>query len=247
MAIRLDGLGKSFGNKLVLDNLNLEIPRGAFVSLVGPSGCGKSTVLRLIAGLEMPTQGHIHLEDLEKNHFGFIFQEPQLLPWRTVRENIALPFELQKSINTATNQKLDTHHLVEDVLKKVKLQDSGELFPHQLSGGMKMRASLARALVQKPHLLLMDEPFAALDEPTRFEMQDQLKELWLNEKLTIVFVTHSLFEATYVSQRVLMMKGVAGEIALDEALHFSNLSGEKLRTSAELNLKVKEISERLRA
>lgn len=241
LGIHLENLKKSFDSKEVIRNLNLQIEQGSFISLVGPSGCGKSTVLRLIAGLENPTSGLVEIDEGHAQNFGFVFQDANLLPWKTVAENVALPFELSPLLKDTTKSEIDRRTL--DVLSKVKMADSKDLFPHQLSGGMKMRVSLARALVGKPQMLLMDEPFAALDEFTRNEMQVQLRDLWHQEKLTVIFVTHSLLESAFLADRVVLLKGPGGQIAMDKKLNLPMKRDDNLRTSAEFNQIVKEISE----
>lgn len=245
LGITLRSLHKDFKNKRVIQDLNLSIAPGSFVSIVGPSGCGKSTLLRLIAGLETPTGGEVSLSPSGKNSFSFVFQEANLLPWRTVLENVLLPFELNESFNSQNKQ--EQLQKAKEALAKVKLKDSANLFPHELSGGMKMRVSLARALVNSPRLLLMDEPFAALDENTRFEMQNQLLELWKNEKMTVVFITHSLFESAFLSERIIMLKGHGAQVALDQTLDLPPLRNEELRTSDMFNQIVRSISTRLKS
>lgn len=246
LGIHLQSLSKNFPKRSVIKDLYLDIEPGSFVSIVGPSGCGKSTLLRLIAGLESVTSGKLQITPpAASKDVSFVFQEPNLLPWRTVAENVALPFELNPSLEKINSA--DKKDLISNALKNVKLEDSAFLFPHELSGGMKMRVSLARALVSSPKLLLMDEPFAALDENTRFEMQDQLRELWLNEKMTVVFVTHSLFEAAYLSERIIILKGAGAQKVLDQKLNLPNRRNEDLRTSESFNSVVREISARLKA
>ncbi len=244
LGIRIQNLFKSFPKRDVIQGLNLNIEPGSFVSIVGPSGCGKSTLLRLIAGLESPTQGELQLSPQPPSSFSFVFQEPNLLAWRTVYENVALPFELSGALKLISEE--DKHTRIMNSLKKVKLEEAVSLFPHELSGGMKMRVSLARALVSSPQLLLMDEPFAALDENTRFEMQNQLHQLWQEERMTILFVTHSLFESTYLAQRILMLKGEGAKLALDHKVDLPFERTEELRTSESLNRIVRLLSERLR-
>lgn len=243
MSLQIAGLNKSFGDREVIANLDLIIPSGSFTSLVGPSGCGKSTILRLMAGLEKPNSGSLEFDSEENKNIGFVFQEAQLLPWRSVTENILLPLELQKS-NLSESEKQSR---VQEVLKKVKLEGSGKLFPHEISGGMKMRVSVARALISNPRWLFMDEPFSALDEPTRFEMQDLIKHLWKQENLSVVFVTHSLFEAAFLSERIIMFGAKGGKITADQTLRITSANGKDLRTSAELNDLIKGLSERIRA
>lgn len=243
-AISIRNLSKSFLQKNVIADLTLDIQQGSFVSIIGPSGCGKSTLLRLIAGLESVTQGEMIFSPTVRNSFSFVFQEANLLPWLTVLENVLLPFDLNISFRSLTYA--DKKERALKALKKVKLDNATELFPHELSGGMKMRVSLARALVSSPRLVLMDEPFAALDESTRFEMQNQLLELWQKEKMTILFVTHSLFESVYLSERLIMLKGVGAPKVLDQKINLPAERHEALRTSEALNSIVRNISERLR-
>ncbi|MEK2688755.1 ABC transporter ATP-binding protein [Bdellovibrio sp. GT3] len=240
--IQIKNLKKDFGTKTVLKDFSLQIPEGSFTSLVGPSGCGKSTVLRLIAGLESATAGE--LKNSQKNHFGFVFQDANLLPWKTVLENVLLPFEISPELKGTSKNEIKSRAL--DALNKVNLQDSADLFPHQLSGGMKMRVSIARALVTKPKLLLMDEPFAALDEFTRYQMQLQMRDLWQSEGLTVLFVTHSLSEAVFISERVVLMAKSGGGIVLDQNLTLPKERQEELRTSPEFNRIIKELSEGLK-
>lgn len=245
LGIHLQNLNKSFPKRSVIKGLNIDIEPGSFVSIIGPSGCGKSTLLRLMAGLDSPTSGKLEIVPVDHaKTISFVFQEANLLPWRTVAENVALPFELNPSLAAINSSRKED--LIGEALEKVRLKESAHLFPHEISGGMKMRVSLARALVNSPRLLLMDEPFAALDENTRFEMQDQLRELWQKEKMTVVFVTHSLFEAAFLSERVIMLKGVGAKKVLDEKLHLPNLRDETLRTSETFNLVVRDLSRKFK-
>ncbi|UOF01993.1 ABC transporter ATP-binding protein [Bdellovibrio reynosensis] len=245
LGIKIKTLSKSFGSKTVIKDLSVEITPGSFVTLLGPSGCGKSTLLRLIAGLDNPTVGELALSPSGKKKFGFVFQEANLLPWKTVKENVSLPFELDEDLKSISKPARDEK--VFEALRKVKLEGSENLFPHELSGGMKMRVSIARALVSNPRLLLMDEPFAALDENTRFEMQDQLLQLWETEKMTVVFVTHSLYEASYLSQRVIMLKAPGAIISSDMNLALPPKRNLELRTSEAFNSVLKELTERFRS
>jgi NitT/TauT family transport system ATP-binding protein len=207
-AITLRAVAKTYDNGArALGPLDLDIGHGEFVALVGPSGCGKSTVLRLIAGLRAPTAGALILMDAPRApRMGFVFQEPTLMPWATVAENVSLPLRLQRKATPAR---------VAAELMQVGLSDFAGCYPHELSGGMKMRASLARALVTDPTLLLMDEPFAALDEITRFQLNDELLELWRRRGLTVAFVTHSVFEAVYLAERVVVMTPRPGRVAAE--------------------------------
>lgn len=188
---------------VALNRLNLSIKEGEFISFLGPSGCGKSTALRMVAGLGDPTKGKVNVfgQDpkvvIQKtNDVAFVFQEANLLPWRTVLDNVLLPLELRGS------DKKSRKEAAIQVLEKVGLKDHIKSYPRQLSGGMKMRVSIARAMAAKPKLLLMDEPFAALDELTRQTLQMDLLNIWEKEKMTILFVTHNVYEAVYLSSRI---------------------------------------------
>lgn len=240
LGIQLKGLKKVFNSRTVLEDLSLTIQPGSFVSIAGPSGCGKSTLLRMIAGLEEPTAGDIKLETSGSGNFSFVFQEANLLPWRTIEDNVGLPFELQKEALTRTEKSAR----INEALHHVKLEDYKKSYPHELSGGMKMRVSLARALISRPRLLLMDEPLAALDESTRFAMQDLIRHIWQEEKMTILFVTHSIFEAVYLSERILLLKG--GNTVFDETLQLPQTRQEELRSSVEYNQIARRISQGLR-
>ena len=187
----LQSIGKTFASGVTaLDKVNLTVNDGDFMSLLGPSGCGKSTALRIIAGLSAPTQGVVDWRGppLDQNDIGFVFQEPTLLPWASVYDNVWLPLRLRgMSRNEAEPQ-------IKEVLERVHLTGFENAVPRELSGGMKMRVSIARGLVTKPRILLMDEPFAALDEITRFKLNNDLLELWQERRFTVIFVTHSVFE-----------------------------------------------------
>jgi NitT/TauT family transport system ATP-binding protein len=209
--ISLHGVGKIFASGVTaLDGLDLDIRDGEFISLLGPSGCGKSTALRIIAGLSDPTHGTVTWPSGKSPHdqsIGFVFQEPTLMPWATVFDNVFLPLRLAGRRRTAAMPQ------VMKSLAQVGLSDFAQAYPRELSGGMKMRVSIARALVTDPTLLLMDEPFAALDEITRFKLNDDLIALWRALKVTVVFVTHSVFESVYLSQRVVVMTARPGRVA----------------------------------
>src|SRR6202030_1761281 len=200
LAVSLRGVTKLFDNGVTaLGPFDLDVIRGEFVSLLGPSGCGKSTALRLIAGLSAPTSGTVGVSNRagqpRAGHaIGFVFQEPTLMPWTSVRENVRLPLKLARAPAAEANARVD------QALTQVGLAEFADAYPRELSGGMKMRVSLARALVTDPDILLMDEPFAALDEITRFRLNNDLLALWRNLRKTVVFVTHSVFESVYLSQ-----------------------------------------------
>jgi len=212
-AVMLRGVTKVYDSGVMaLGPLDLTVKRGEFVSLLGPSGCGKSTALRLIAGLAQPTVGHVELAESTAalgRRIGFVFQEPTLMPWTSVRDNVGLPLKLAHVAAAAARPRIET------ALAQVGLADFAGLFPRQLSGGMRMRVSLARALVTNPDILLMDEPFAALDEITRFRLNNDLLDLWRALRMTVIFVTHSVFESVYLSERVLVMTARPGRLSAE--------------------------------
>jgi NitT/TauT family transport system ATP-binding protein len=195
----------------VIHSLNLEIIAGEFLAILGPSGCGKSTLLRMLARLDTPNSGSIQMNPTAPST-AFVFQDAHLLPWRTVLDNAALPLELQ---NVAREER---HKKAREVLAQVGLAEAEKLIPGELSGGMRMRVSLARALVTNPELLLLDEPFAALDEITRFNLEVQLRDLWRDRGMTVVFVTHSISEAAFLSNRAIVLTRRGGGIKLDRTL-----------------------------
>ncbi|MDB6062358.1 MAG: transporter [Verrucomicrobiaceae bacterium] len=183
----------------VINDLSLTLPHGESLSLLGPSGCGKTTLLRLIMGLEQPSAGSIEIEPTIAPHMSYVFQEPRLVPWRTTLENVLLPLELLKRDSAERCQH------ARELLQRLGLGAHSDRFPAELSGGMQMRAALARALITDPKLILLDEPFAALDERTRFRLQDLLHELKTTYALQYIFVTHSIAEAIYLGDRVLLL------------------------------------------
>ena len=230
----LRSVGKTFANRTIaLSDVNLTVRQGDFISLLGASGCGKSTVLRLIAGLSSPTSGLLDWRiqqagrpDTSKHEIGFVFQEPTLLPWASVADNVWLPLRLKGVSRRAAAERVNA------VLTGVGLCGFEQAVPRELSGGMKMRVSIARAMVARPRLLLMDEPFAALDEITRFQLNNDLLQLWQQENFTVIFVTHSVFESVFLSNRIVVMAGrpgrIFGEIEIDEPYPRT----EPFRTSA---------------
>lgn len=226
--IDLSRVHQRFANGVTaLQGIDLAVPRAGFISLLGASGCGKSTLLRLLAGLEQPTEGEVRRHGAEAQSIGYVFQEPTLMPWATVFDNVALPLVLSR------RPRAEWQAGVEAVLQAVGLGQFHRALPRELSGGMKMRVSIARALVTRPALLLLDEPFAALDEITRFRLNQDLLALWggvpshadaggpaahargapVAGRFTAVFVTHSVFEAVFLSQRVVVMSPRPGRIA----------------------------------
>jgi NitT/TauT family transport system ATP-binding protein len=247
--VTLGGVVKRFASgTLALDRLDLTIRAGEFVSLLGPSGCGKSTALRLIAGLSEPSSGRIswgggaraskipagrqaehsaRVRRRQQPGIGFVFQEPTLMPWATVLRNVMLPLELGGGDPRQTAARATS------ALERVGLAAFRDSYPRELSGGMRMRVSIARALVTDPPLLLMDEPFAALDEITRFRLNDDLLGLWRAIGNTVVFVTHSVFESVYLSSRIVVMTPRPGRVYADLAIDASYPRNESFRTSAE--------------
>ena len=214
--IRMDRVRKRFGEgTLAVDDMTVAIDEGEFVSFLGPSGCGKSTALRMIAGLLPVTAGTIGIEPgagRTEHDLGFVFQEPTLMPWATAFDNVYLP------LRVAGVGRAEAAPRVDAALAEVGLSRFAGAWPRQLSGGMKMRVSIARAMVTRPRILLMDEPFAALDEMTRMKLNNDVLRLWAEHGLTVIFVTHSVFESVYLSTRVLVMAARPGRVAADLAI-----------------------------
>lgn len=240
VAVRLRGVTKVYDNGTVaLGPLDLDVCGGEFVSLLGSSGCGKSTALRLIAGLSAPTAGTVQVATSGKRagrSIGFVFQEPTLMPWCSVRDNVRLPLKLAHVARAESDARVD------DALAQVGLAEFAEAFPREMSGGMKMRVSLARALVTAPDILLMDEPFAALDEITRFKLNNDLLVLWRNLRKTIIFVTHSVFESVYLSQRVIVMTPRPGRISAQFVIDMPEPRGDDFRTSVDYATHCRDVS-----
>jgi NitT/TauT family transport system ATP-binding protein len=211
--IRLDRVRKQFGTgTLAVSDMSVTIDEGDFISFLGPSGCGKSTALRMIAGLLPVTAGTITIAPgtgAAEHDLGFVFQEPTLMPWASVFDNVFLPLRLAGVART------DAEPRIREALAEVGLSRFSEAWPRELSGGMKMRVSIARAMVTRPRILLMDEPFAALDEITRMKLNNDVLRLWAEHGLTVIFVTHSVFESVYLSNRVLVMAARPGRVAAD--------------------------------
>jgi len=217
-----------------LGDLSATIGEGAFVSLLGPSGCGKSTALRLIAGLDTPSGGTVAWQG-ETPEIGFVFQEPTLMAWASAEANAALPLELRGT------SKREARERARAALAQVGLSGFEGALPRELSGGMRMRVSIARALAADPQVLLMDEPFAALDEFTRAKINDDLLELWAERRFTAIFVTHSIYESVYLSQRILVLSGRPGTLVADIANPAPYPRGEVYRTSPEFNAVARDI------
>lgn len=210
--IGLAGVSKRFRSGVVaLEDISLSVNRGEFVTFLGPSGCGKSTLLKLVSGLSPATQGQIQVNGMTPENaremMGFIFQDATLLPWRTVEQNVGLGLELEYATRAARQDR------VANMLDLVNLRHVAHSYPRELSGGMKMRASIARALVNRPRILLMDEPFAALDEMTRDHLNEELLRLHDEHKWTVLFVTHSVAEAVFLSSRVVILAAHPGRVA----------------------------------
>ena len=211
-SISLDQVSHRYANGTVaLAAMDVQLRAGEFVSVLGPSGCGKSTLLRLLAGLEKPSSGLVNVPSGES--IGFVFQAPTLMPWASVAQNVALPLRINQQRLGLSNSTITQR--VNEQLVDVGLADFAQARPSQLSGGMQMRVAVARALVTRPSLLLMDEPFAALDEITRQRLADDLLAQWQRRGFTVLFVTHNVFEAAYLSQRVLVMSARPGRVCAD--------------------------------
>ncbi|HEY4345482.1 MAG TPA: ABC transporter ATP-binding protein [Parvibaculum sp.] len=242
--IDLQRVGKTYGSGTVaLEDVSTRIEQGSFVSLVGPSGCGKSTLLRIIAGLIAPSSGSIgwpSTSGLRPDDVGFVFQDATLMPWARVFENVYLPLKLN-----GVSQKEAAPQIM-DALARVGLSDFAQSFPRELSGGMRMRVSIARVLVTRPPVLLMDEPFAALDEFTREKLDDDLLALWQSENWTVVFVTHSVYESVYLSERVLVMGARPGRVLHNIAIDAPYPRGRAFRESHDYVVRCAEISAALR-
>jgi NitT/TauT family transport system ATP-binding protein len=221
---------------LALQGVDLRIDAQAFVSLLGPSGCGKSSLLRLAAGLDAPSAGRVQRGS---DHIGFVFQEATLMPWASVLRNVALPLTLQR------RPRAEADAAARAALDAVGLAEFAGAVPRELSGGMKMRAAIARALVTAPALLLLDEPFAALDEITRFKLNEDLLALWQRHAFTALFVTHSVYEAVYLSQRVVVMSARPGRIVREIAIDAPYPRTAGFRATPRFNAWCVEVSQAL--
>ena len=246
--LQVDGVDKIYGNGTVaLKRADLTIKQGEFVSLLGPSGCGKSTLLRIMAGLGEVTTGTVKWWEQDYGVVGskgrklaFVFQNATLMPWARVRKNIRLPLDLEHAGNGP-----DVEKRIDDALDMVGLKGFDESFPRELSGGMQMRASIARAMVTEPNLLLMDEPFGALDEMTRNKLNDDVLKLWREKGWTIVFVTHSVYEAVYLSSRVVVMAARPGRIVDDIEIEEPSPRAPDFRVSTEFAGYCRQVSQAL--
>ena len=238
--VALRGVDKVYSNGIVaLKGLDLAVRDGEFLSLLGPSGCGKSTALRLIAGLGEVSAGRIEWSNGARRDIGFVFQDATLMPWATVVNNIHLPLRVRGV------PKSEAAPRIERAMQQVGLAGFGDAYPRELSGGMRMRVSIARALVAEPKILLMDEPFAALDEITRFKLNDDLLALWASQRWTVVFVTHSVFESVYLSTRILVMSARPGRVSSEVTVDVPSPRDPSFRTSGIYAEQCRAVSARL--
>jgi NitT/TauT family transport system ATP-binding protein len=238
------GVTKSYKGRMVLDATNLRVAKGEFVTLIGPSGCGKSTVLKLISGLTTPSSGTVRVGNLSpkeaRRTISYIFQDATLLPWRPVRQNVGLGLELDGVSRTRRMEKTSS------LLQLVGLEQVASAYPRELSGGMKMRVSIARALATTPQLLLMDEPFAALDEMSRDRLNEELLRLRDEQSWTAVFVTHSVAEAVFLSTRIVVLAPNPGRIHADLSVELPFPRTAVLRETPEFEALVGQVSHSLR-
>jgi NitT/TauT family transport system ATP-binding protein len=244
--VEIENVGKRYGaGQPVLDGIGLSVAKGEFVTLIGPSGCGKSTVLKLISGLTPPTSGSIQVDGMApkdaREIVSYIFQDATLLPWRTVDENVVLGLELEGAARPMREQKTAA------LLELVGLGHVARSYPRQLSGGMKMRVSIARALATNPRLLLMDEPFAALDEMTRDRLNEEILRLQAEQKWTAVFVTHSVAEAIFLSTRIVVLAPSPGRVCAEFAVDLPVPRTASLRDAPEFDALAVKVSHALRA
>jgi len=235
--LSLAGIAKTFrSGTRALDGVDLEVAEGAFVSLLGPSGCGKSTLLRIIAGLVDPNAGIVRGREALEGQIGFVFQEPTLMPWATVHDNVYLPLRLQGRAQAEVSERIAA------TLGALGLEGFEHAYPRELSGGMRMRVSIARALVTSPRLLLLDEPFAALDEITRFRLNEDLLRLWQQQRWTVIFVTHSVFESVFLANRVVVMSPRPGRVAAELPIGLPYPRTAALRTAPEYTALCRAVS-----
>ncbi|MBE9098692.1 ABC transporter ATP-binding protein [Vacuolonema iberomarrocanum] len=240
VAFTLSNVSKTYSNgTIALQDLNLTVKDGEFVSLLGPSGCGKSTVLRLVAGLGQMSTGQLEWGDAFRHKLAFVFQEAALMPWATVEDNVRLPLKLAGMSKPLVKQ------AIAEALALVDLQGFEKSYPRELSGGMKMRVSIARSLVTHPDMLLMDEPFGALDEMTRSRLNSDLLNLWQQKLWTVVFVTHNIYEAVYLSNRVVVMAARPGRVVADIPIDAPYPREDNFRTSPLFTSYCRQLSDAL--
>jgi len=248
--IQISGVTKRYGDShngsghTVLEAIDIVVPKREFIAIIGPSGCGKSTILKLISGLTTPTSGTILVEGMTPKNaretISYVFQDATLLPWRTVRDNVGLSLELEGEAKDSREKKIAA------LLELVGLKHVAEAYPRELSGGMKMRVSIARALTTNPRLILMDEPFAALDEMSRDRLNEEILRLRAEQGWTAVFVTHSVTEAVFLSDRILVLAPNPGRIHADFAVELPSPRTSAIRTSPEFDAMVARVSHSLR-
>jgi len=232
------GLRRVFdGGVTAIESLDLTVAPGEFAAILGPSGCGKSTLLRIVAGLDKPTGGRVEIASGVR--LAYVFQDAHLLPWRNVLRNVSLPLEL---MGVSRAKRLAA---AKESLRQVGLADAMQRYPDQLSGGMRMRVSLARALVTEPNLLLLDEPFAALDEITRHHLDEQLRQLWADRGLTVVFVTHSTQEAVYLAERAVVLSARPARLIYDGKIDLPRQRDAALRATAQFAAQTRGVFEAL--
>ena len=235
--LKVSRVDKTFGDVVALKDMSLKVRAGDFISLLGPSGCGKSTALRLIAGLLSPTAGAVRWSGKhERGDLGVVFQEPTLMPWATVAQNVWLPLRLRRQSMAEVADE------IEQTLDLVGLSGFDGAYPRELSGGMKMRASIARTLITRPRLILMDEPFAALDEITRFKLNNDLLAIKAQIGCTVIFVTHSVFESVFLSDRIVVMAARPGRVIRELTVEAPYPRADAFRTSAEYAAYCRETS-----
>jgi NitT/TauT family transport system ATP-binding protein len=238
-AIRLNHLGMTFNDQNgvleTLKDIHTSIAAMEFLCVLGPTGSGKTTLLRILAGLETPTKGSVEFPSISQPRVGLVFQESNLMPWRTVMDNIFLPLELRGV------DRSDAKRLTSELVELVGLQDFTDVWPASLSGGMAQRVAIARALIQDPDLLLLDEPFGALDALTREKMGGELLRIWQARRKTVVMVTHSISEALLLADRVLVLSKLPAEIALDLPIKIPRPRGEEIRYSPEFQKLAREL------
>lgn len=231
VALRAESVNLTFRGEMVVRDVNFSVARGEIVAILGPSGCGKTSLLRMVAGLEQPGSGRLEISptaELAPPRIGYVFQDATLLPWRNVVDNVHLPLEL------AGTSAVESKTAIARVLAMVRLRDEDRWkYPRMLSGGMRMRVSLARALVRRPEILLLDEPFAALDDLLRQQLNEELLELWYQEHWTILFVTHNVNEAAFLSQQILVMSDRPGTISHRVSVPFPYPRTKALRSAGE--------------
>jgi len=243
--IELKNVSKRFRDAAVaLEGISLTVERGEFVTFLGPSGCGKSTLLKLVSGLSPASEGEVKVNGMTpvnaREMMSFIFQDATLLPWRTVEQNVGLGLELDYAARASRRVR------VAEMLELVGLERVAKRFPRQLSGGMKMRVSIARALVSRPRILLMDEPFAALDEMSRDRLNEELLRLYAEQKWTVLFVTHSVAEAVFLSTRVVILAAHPGRVAHEIAVNLPWPRSAETRETEEYEEAVTQASRLLR-